>query len=100
MAIVEVTVVPLGTGNTSLSEYVAGCHQILAEKDEIDYQLTPMGTIIEGDLDVIFEVIKELHETPFANGAKRVSTSIKIDDRRDKEASMEQKINSVESKLG
>ncbi|MBM7624437.1 MTH1187 family thiamine-binding protein [Sporohalobacter salinus] len=99
MAIVEVTVVPLGTEDASLSKYVAGCHQILANEEAIEYQLTPMGTIIEGELDTIFDVVKKLHEVPFDKGAVRVSTSIKIDDRRDKEANMEQKIDSVESKL-
>lgn len=98
MAIVEVTVVPLGTGDSSLSEYVAECQEVLA-KQNLDYQLTPMGTIIEGELDEILEVVKKLHNVPFEAGAKRVSTSIKIDDRRDKKASMEQKIDSVEDKL-
>ncbi|SJZ38823.1 MTH1187 family thiamine-binding protein [Selenihalanaerobacter shriftii] len=99
MALVEVTVVPIGTESSSLSEYVANCQKVLAKETEIEYQLTPMGTIIEGDLDTIFEVVKKLHEVPFQKGAMRVSTSIKIDDRRDKEASMQQKIHSVNNKL-
>ncbi|OCL26427.1 hypothetical protein U472_10520 [Orenia metallireducens] len=99
MAIVEVSVVPLGTGDTSLSEYVAGCQKILAEEENIHYQLTPMGSIIEGELDVLFDIIKKLHELPFNNEAQRVYTNIKIDDRRDKEATMYQKLESVASKL-
>ncbi len=99
MAIAELTVVPLGTENTSLSSYVAGCHQVLKEQDKVDYQLTPMGTILEGDLNDIFELTKKLHEVPFSSGAKRVTTSLKIDDRRDKKASMKQKMSSVEGKL-
>ncbi|MCK8817290.1 MTH1187 family thiamine-binding protein [Natroniella sulfidigena] len=99
MAIVEVTVVPIGTEQPSLSKYVAGCQQILEQEERIEYQLTPMGTIIEGDLDDIFDLIKKLHQHPFEKGALRVTTSIKIDERSDKEASMEQKLNSVEDKL-
>lgn len=99
MAIVETSIVPLGTGDTSVSRYVADCHTVLKEETRIRYQLTPMGTILEGDLDVILAVIRKMHETPFHKGARRVSTAIKIDDRRDKEASMEQKISSVEEKL-
>ena len=99
MPIAEVTVVPLGTDDTSLSKYVAGCHKVLKDEKEIKYQLTPMGTILEGELDRIFDVVKKLHQVPFDAGALRVSTSLKIDDRRDKNASMEQKIDSVESKL-
>jgi len=99
MAIAELTVVPLGTEDTSLSSYVAGCHQVLKEQDKVEYQLTPMGTILEGELEDIFEITKKMHEVPFSNGAKRVTTSLKIDDRRDKAASMKQKMSSVEGKL-
>ncbi len=99
MAIVEVTTVPLGTGSTSLSKYVAECHQVLENETRVKYQLTPMGTIIEGDLDIILELIRKMHEVPFGSGALRVSTTIKIDDRRDKVGTMEGKVKSVESKL-
>ncbi|ADO77286.1 MTH1187 family thiamine-binding protein [Halanaerobium praevalens] len=99
MVIAELTVVPLGTKTTSLSEYVAGCHQLLKKQDKVDYQLTPMGTVLEGKLADIFEIVQKLHEVPFNNGAQRVTTNLKIDDRRDKEAAMAKKIDSVESKL-
>lgn len=99
MAIVEATVVPLGTASTSVSKYVADCHKILINENRIKYQLTPMGTILEGDLDIILDVVRKMHEVPFKNGVMRVNTSIKIDDRRDKEASMDQKLNSVREKL-
>lgn len=99
MVIAELTVVPLGTKTTSLSKYVAGCHQLLKEQDKVDYQLTPMGTILEGKLADIFEIVQKLHELPFSNDAQRVTTNLKIDDRRDKKAAMANKIDSVESKL-
>ena len=99
MAIVEVTITPLGTGSTSISSYVAGCHKILEAEEGISYRLTPMSTILEGDLEDLLRVIRRMHETPFESGALRVSTLIKIDDRRDKDASMDQKVSSVEKKL-
>jgi uncharacterized protein (TIGR00106 family) len=99
MAIVETTIVPLGTATTSISYYVAACHRILQEQQSIAYQLTPMGTIIEGDLDVILQTIRKMHEVPFQEGALRVTTTIKIDDRRDKDTSMEGKVNAVQEKL-
>jgi len=99
MAIVEVTIAPFGTGSTSLSKYVAGCHKVLEQEKNLKYMLTPMGTIIEGNLDLILETIRKMHEIPFNEGARRVSTSIKIDDRRDKQATMKAKIQSVENKL-
>ena len=98
MPIAEVTVVPLGTENTSLSKYVANCHKVLAEEENIEYELTPMGTILEGELEAIFKVVEKMHQVPFNEGAKRVSTTLKIDDRRDKEASMKQKLDSVSKK--
>lgn len=100
MAIVQVTIVPLGTGTPSVSDYVASVHQVLEQaKEEIKYQLTPMSTIIEGELEDLLTVIRRMHEVPFENGAMRVSTSITIDDRRDKKGTMVQKLQSIEEKM-
>jgi len=99
MAVVEVSITPLGTGEPGVSRYVAGCVKIVRESG-LRHQLTPMGTIMEGSIDDILTVIRPMHESPFAAGAVRVSTLIKIDDRRDlKTHSMEGKVASVEDKL-
>ncbi|MCQ6273707.1 MTH1187 family thiamine-binding protein [Bacillus sp. V3B] len=98
MAIVDVTVIPVGTKTASVSTYVADIHRVLKkyeEKGEIRFQLTPMNTIIEGDLPVLFEVIQAMHEVPFEKGLVRVCTNIRIDDRRDKERKMEEKVERV-----
>ena len=99
MAIVEVTIAPVGTPGTSLSRYVASCHKVLTEARELKYELHPMGTVIEGELDKILAVIRKMHEVPFAEGAQRVTTLIRIDDRRDKSATMEGKVQAVKEKL-
>jgi len=99
MAIVETTITPIGTGSTSVSKYVAKCHEVVKDFPEIKYQLTPMGTILEGDLSKIMELIAKMHEVPFDQGADRVSTLIKIDDRRDKAGTMDGKMESVRRKL-
>lgn len=100
MAVVEISIVPLGTGSTSLSPYVAACEKVLRENSgDLKYELTAMGTILEGDLDQIMAIVRRLHEVPFDRGAQRVSTSIKIDDRRDRPGTIEQKVKSVEEKL-
>jgi uncharacterized protein (TIGR00106 family) len=99
MVIAEVTIVPLGTGSTSLSSYVAACHRVLMANSDIKYQLTPMGTILEGELGVILNLIRQMHDVPFETGAERVYTSVRIDDRRDRDASMDQKIQAVQEKL-
>ncbi|MFZ4452039.1 MTH1187 family thiamine-binding protein [Salibacterium aidingense] len=101
MAIVDITVVPVGTESTSISEDVAQIQHVLNQHtDKLDYQLTSMGTIIEGNLKDIFPIVEELHDIPFQRGAKRVSTNIRIDDRRDTEGgSMKDKVQSVENKM-
>ncbi len=98
MAVVEISVTPLGVG-TSVSQYVAGCLQIVRESG-IRYQLTPMGTILEGDIGEILALVARMHESPFAAGAPRVSTLIKIDDRRDRtDHTMAGKVEAVQRRL-
>ncbi|MGK2905249.1 MAG: MTH1187 family thiamine-binding protein [Desulfuromonadales bacterium] len=99
MAVVEISVAPLGTGSLSVSRYVAACVEIVVASGLV-YQLNPMGTVIEGDIDAIFAVLRKMHEVPFGKGAERVSTLIKIDDRRDQGGhGLQGKIDSVLSKL-
>jgi uncharacterized protein (TIGR00106 family) len=99
MAVVEVTIAPMGTGTPSISKYVAACHKVLEQATDLKHQLTPMATIIEGDIDRILAVIRQMHEVPFKEGAVRVSTLIRIDDRRDKELTMAGKVKAVTEKL-
>jgi uncharacterized protein (TIGR00106 family) len=98
--IAEVSIVPLGTASPSVSQYVAGCHKVLKKAEGISYQLNPMGTIIQGPLGRVLEVIQQMHEVPFDMGAQRVSTLIKIDDRRDKLQTMDDKTQAVERQEG
>ncbi len=93
--VAEVSIIPLGTSNTGISHYVAACLEVLEGRRVLSYRLTPMGTIIEGSLDDVFEAIRDMHEVPFREGASRVVTNIKIDDRRDKLSTMASKIESV-----
>ena len=99
MAIVEVSIVPMGTGTISVSEYVARALRTIENRDTLSYQLTPMGTILQGDLDEILDVIRVMHESAFDKKVQRVYTRIVIDDRRDKPATMAGKVQSVQSKL-
>jgi uncharacterized protein (TIGR00106 family) len=102
MAIVDVTVIPIGTESPSVSKYVAEIQKVLKRYEnegKIRYQLTPMNTIIEGDLPVLFEVIQAMHEVPFQQGLQRVATNLRIDDRRDVKRKMEDKVERVNSLL-
>ncbi len=98
MAILEVSVVPIGTKDTSLSSYVADCLRILKEH-KVPYELTAMGTNIEGNLQDLIKLVLRMHQVPFKKGAKRVVTTIKIDDRRDKTGTLAGKKRAVKRKL-
>ncbi|MCG9967024.1 MTH1187 family thiamine-binding protein [Pelotomaculum terephthalicicum JT] len=99
MAVAEVSIVPVGTPSPSLSEYVAGCIAILDSAEGITYQLNPMGTVIEGELDRVLEVVRRMHEHPFTKGVERVVTTVRVDDRRDKKLTMAGKVAAVEARL-
>lgn len=71
MAIAEVTVIPIGTGSTSLSAYVAELHRVLEKQTGITFTLTSMSTIIEGPLDDVFAAIRAIHEAPFQSARPR-----------------------------
>ena len=98
MAVVQISCTPIGEGTGGISKFVAGCLE-LVKQSGLKYQLTPMGTILEGELDEIFALIRQMHESPFDAGAQRVSTLIKIDDRRDREHTMERKLQSVAERM-
>ncbi len=93
--VAEISIIPIGTSDTGLSRYIAACLDVLEGKKGISYRLTPMGTIIEGSLDKVLEAVQQMHKVPFNKGASRVVTLLKIDDRRDKPATMAGKVESV-----
>lgn len=102
MAIVDVTVIPIGTQTPSVSSYVADIQKILRKYEnegKIQFQLTPMNTLIEGELPVLFEVLQAIHEAPFSAGILRVATNIRIDDRRDVKRKMHEKVERVNELL-
>jgi uncharacterized protein (TIGR00106 family) len=93
--VAEVSIVPVGTADAGISRYVAASLEVLEGRKDLAYRLTPMGTIIEGPLNIVLEAVRDMHEVPFNKGAQRVVTSIKIDDRRDKPSTMAGKVESV-----
>ena len=99
VVIAEVTFSPLGTATPSLSKYVAAAVRVLSEHPEVKHQLNPMGTVLEGERADIIRVVEEMNEAIFAAGALRVGTALKIDERRDKAASMEHKVDTVMEQL-
>ena len=98
MAIMEISVVPLGLGKPGMGEYVAKLARYLRQEN-LPHQLTDMGTLVQGDPARLLQVARALHELPFAQGVRRVLTHISIDDRRDKEVNLGDKTKSVKERL-
>ena len=98
MAVAEISVVPVGTDTASVSDYVAAAVRI-AKESGLKYELSSMATNLEGDVDSILEVFRKMHESAFEGGAVRVLSSLKIDERRDKDLSIEGKKAAVKAKL-
>lgn len=98
MVVAEVSILPIGTQNTSISKYVVDAIKIL-KASGVKYEITPMCTVMEGSLDQVLEVTHKMHEEVFKKGCLRVLTTLKIDDRRDRKISLRSKLKSVVSKL-
>ena len=99
MAIAAVSIAPVGEG-LSLGRYVAEALAVCRAQERVAYRLDPMFTSLEGELADILALVQRMHEAVFEAGAQRVSTLIKIDDRRDRTVSMDEKVRSVERALG
>jgi uncharacterized protein (TIGR00106 family) len=98
MALMHLTIIPLGTQTPSIGEFVADIQQNL-KSSGVNFQLTDMGTIVEGDLKDLLQLAARLAEIPFKSGAQRVVTQISLDDRRDKKVSIGDKTASVVARL-
>jgi uncharacterized protein (TIGR00106 family) len=99
MATADLTVIGLGRSDTSASSYIAEIQRRLAAQDRVGYRLHAMGTSLEGPTDEILRVVGELHAVPFALGLPRVYTILKLDERRDREQSLDDKVASVQRLL-
>jgi len=98
MPIMEVKILPLGTKTASVSEYVVNAVKVL-NKNDIKYELTSMGTIMEADsVELLFDVAKQMHKAALSQ-IDRVVTFIELDERIDKELTIEGKLRSAQEKL-
>ena len=98
MAIAAVSIAPVGEG-TSVSAYVAEALRVVRAQDRVAFRLDPMFTTLEGELPDIFKLVLAMEEAVCAAGAQRVGTVLKIDDRRDRAVSMDEKVEAVERLL-
>jgi len=84
MALMQITIIPLGTQTPSVGSYVADIQELLAERN-VEFELNDMGTVIHGNASELLVLAADIHEFPFSRGVQRVVTQITLDDRRDKE---------------
>jgi len=96
----EISIYPIGTGNTSVSFYIAKGIEAIQNIKEIKYEINSMGTILESDdIDKIYEASKIIMEVVHNLGVNRVEVILKIDSRKDKQVKMEEKLNSIKKHL-
>ena len=97
MVLLEMSIVPLGRGE-SVSQYVAECVDLI-DRSGLNYELHSMGTIVEGELSDVMQLMQKCIEK-MAEHSDRVSCSAKLDYRRGQQGRLAAKIDSVEQKLG
>ncbi len=95
--LVDLCVVPIGVG-VSLSTYIAACEKVLNEAG-LKTALHSYGTNVEGEWDEVFAAIRKCHEVVHGMGAPRITTTIKLGTRVDRDQGMEDKVRSVQEKL-
>ncbi len=96
MLLAQLSVYPIG-GGVSLGRFVRKGVKII-EQSGYTYQVGGMSTSIEvPDLRELFELIEKIRQAQLDEGAERIIIELKVDDRRDKNATLKGKIDSVTS---
>lgn len=96
----EISLYPIGTGNTSGSFYIAKAIESIKDMNDIRYEITAMGTNLESQsIDTIYEAAKKMMEVVHNLGVNRVEVILKIDSRNDKQGSMEDKLESIKKQM-
>ncbi|PWW77410.1 DUF77-domain-containing protein [Tuber magnatum] len=90
--------IPIGTGDTSVSKHVADVQRLL-KKSGLNYHMHSAGTTVEGSWEDVTRVIGQAHSMLHAQGISRVHTDIRIGSRTDKQQTMQDKVASVEERL-
>jgi len=100
IVIAEFSIVPVGTGETSVSHFVAAAIQAFREIKGLKFEVTSMGTILVAEnLDIIFDAVRRAHDAVIASGTKRIVSTLRLDDRRDKPRRIQDKVEAIEGNL-
>ncbi len=95
--LVDLSVVPIGVG-VSVSKYVVACERVLKEAG-LKTMLHAYGTNIEGEWDEVFAAVKRCHEVVHEMGAPRVSSTLRVGTRTDRQQSLQDKLDSVDRQM-
>jgi uncharacterized protein (TIGR00106 family) len=95
--ILDLCLVPMGVG-VSVSPYIAACQRVLLAAG-LHHQLHAYGTTIEGEWDEVLAAVKLCHEQVHAMGVPRITSTIKLGTRTDRNQTMDDKVLSVRDKL-
>ncbi|MGC9021216.1 MAG: MTH1187 family thiamine-binding protein [Candidatus Methanodesulfokora sp.] len=96
--IVEVAVDPIGTGSPSVGDYIRAAVEVLRKRG-MKHWIGPMGTSFEvSSLRELGCLLQEIHDELHRLGVMRIVTTVRIDDRRDKEIDMEYKVRRVQNR--
>jgi uncharacterized protein (TIGR00106 family) len=96
MVLLEFSMSPLGKGE-SVGRYVARSLDII-DKSGVAYRLNPMGTVLEGEWNDVFRVVRKCYER-MRKDCNRISCTIKVDYRKGHAGRLESKVASVEQRL-
>lgn len=101
MPVMEISIIPIGTKETSISKYIVSSEKALKESKAGRCEITAMGTLVEGSSTrKLLDIAGRMHQKALSSGAKRVITHILIDDRKDKKVTIKGKVDSLKQKLG
>jgi uncharacterized protein (TIGR00106 family) len=96
----EISIYPIATRTSSVSFYIAKAIEAIKKIEGLRYEINSMGTILESDnIDTINKATKEMIETVHNLGITRTEIIIKIDSRKDKQVSMEEKVESIKKQI-
>ena len=99
MVVAEISVEPIGTGSPSIADFVTACVELLEKQPDIKFEITAMGTIIEGERKKVLTLLDQMHEKCLQMGAPRVLTELRIDERVDKTLHIEEMEREVEENI-
>lgn len=101
MPVMEISIIPVGTKETSISKYIVSSERALKESKVSRCEITAMGTLVEApSMRELLSIAEKMHKKALSSGAKRVVTHIVVDDRKDKKISIKGKVDSLKKRLG